>query len=150
MKITSKISRSDEIALGKFYVLAEHWKSDLEFYKDELNFLSSLINKYFLWLIKDQELPKIQLVAARLDKNVKTRAELSKKTINYMSDIKEMMDYSLKQGDKKLDKQLEEQHEKLEEDMTLFMKNFRALKKDIFSITEAVMEQEKVKRLISQ
>jgi len=32
------------------YFLTKHWKSDLLFYRDDLNFLDNLIDKYLIWI----------------------------------------------------------------------------------------------------
>jgi hypothetical protein len=36
----------------KLYILTEHWKSDLLFYKQDLKFLHHFIDKYFLRISK--------------------------------------------------------------------------------------------------
>ncbi|MFK5973327.1 MAG: hypothetical protein QM485_08600 [Flavobacteriaceae bacterium] len=43
----------------ELYVLTNHWKSDLLFYKDDLIFLHHLIDKYFIWITKKDNLTKV-------------------------------------------------------------------------------------------
>ena len=45
---------------SELYVLTEHWKSDLEFYKDDLRFLHHLIEKYFMWITKPENLDMVK------------------------------------------------------------------------------------------
>ncbi|WP_299524390.1 hypothetical protein [uncultured Lutibacter sp.] len=39
----------------ELYILTEHWKSDMLFYKEDLNFLNHLIDKYFIWISKKED-----------------------------------------------------------------------------------------------
>jgi uncharacterized protein (DUF3820 family) len=54
----------------QLYILAEHWKSDLEFYKDDLRFLHHLIDEYFVWFAH-KHLNEMRNLAGRLSKLVK-------------------------------------------------------------------------------
>ena len=38
----------------ELYILTKHWKSDLEFYKDDLRFLHNLVDKYLIWITKKE------------------------------------------------------------------------------------------------
>lgn len=42
------------------YVLTGHWKSDLEFYRDDLKFLQQLIDKYFIWMVRKENLDEVR------------------------------------------------------------------------------------------
>jgi hypothetical protein len=55
----------------QLYILAEHWKSDLEFYKDDLRFLHHLIDEYFVWFAHREHLNEMRNLAGRLSKLVK-------------------------------------------------------------------------------
>ena len=44
----------------EMYVLSEHWRSDLEFYKDDLLFLHHLVDKYFIWITKSENLELVK------------------------------------------------------------------------------------------
>lgn len=46
----------------ELYVLAEHWKSDLLFYKDDLRFLHHLIDKYFIWITKAENMAMVKAI----------------------------------------------------------------------------------------
>jgi hypothetical protein len=57
--------KSDYIGTANWqqlYALTEHWKSDMEFYKYEIQFLKQLINKYFIWLVEDERINKIRVL----------------------------------------------------------------------------------------
>ena len=43
----------------QLYILTEHWLSDLYFYRDDLRFLHHLIDNYFKWLTKAENINKV-------------------------------------------------------------------------------------------
>ena len=47
----------------ELYALGEHWQSDMAYYKDELKFLYHLVDKYFKWLMSDNDIRKVQAMA---------------------------------------------------------------------------------------
>ena len=126
------------------YIKAEHWKSDCEFYRDELNFLSSLINKYFIFLINGDELSKIQDLAVRITRTKQREEDLVKDIIDFMTGIKTNMT----EVNKVYFKEINEAEANLEEQMNDFIHVFKELKSDVFQITEKMLENDKVKRLI--
>ena len=44
----------------ELYVLTEHWRSDFQFYKDDLRFLHHLIDKYFMWITKPENFDLVE------------------------------------------------------------------------------------------
>ncbi len=50
----------------ELYVLTEHWKSDLLFYKDDLKFLHHLLDKYFIWITKTENLKAVQTIGQNI------------------------------------------------------------------------------------
>jgi hypothetical protein len=44
------------------YILTEHWKSDLLFYKNDLNFLDHLIDKYVIWITKREDVELVRTI----------------------------------------------------------------------------------------
>jgi hypothetical protein len=57
----------------ELHALATHWKSDMNFFEDELRFIDLLIDKYFRALIEQENIAKLKVVASKLGE-VKTRA----------------------------------------------------------------------------
>ena len=45
----------------QLYRLTEHWKSDLQFYNDDLIFLHHLIEKYFMWISRKENIDMVRL-----------------------------------------------------------------------------------------
>ena len=55
-----------EINWQELYILTDHWKSDLDFYKDDLRFLHHLIDKYIIWITKDDNLNMVKDIEKNL------------------------------------------------------------------------------------
>jgi hypothetical protein len=134
---------TEKILSGEAYVLAENWKADLEFYKDELNFLNSLINKYFVFLINDHQLKQIQNLVDQLVQNLNLHTELNRKIDQYMSTLQSI----ISEKPKTVDISVVNEHEKLEKDLMTFLASSKILKKKIFSIAEEMLEHKNVKKL---
>jgi hypothetical protein len=101
------------------YILAEHWKSDLEFYKDDLRFLHHLIDEYFVWFAHRE--------SKRNEKSGRSLVEISKKCdrilgkiSKHLSHLAELIDDPFKYDSHKF----RNEHEKLEFEMAHLSKDF--------------------------
>lgn len=128
------------------YVSVEHWKSDLAFYGDELNFLASVINKYFTLFMKDQEMEGIQKLAIRLKYTMQACSELSEQAEALISSLGS---FAAKEGKKGDSDMFKTQQMTLEKGIAAFISSYRALKRDIFTITEEILQKEKIKKLLT-
>ncbi|WP_282068995.1 hypothetical protein [Olleya namhaensis] len=129
-----------EATWEQLYVLTEHWKSDIEFYKQDLKFLHHLIDKYFLYLTKKENIDVIlevevsllevekqcSILLQRIDKHLHHLSALVEDPFTYVSD------------------KFREEHEQLEDDLSQFLKDFRKNRKEVFSITEHMMGGEEL------
>lgn len=66
----------------ELYVLTEHWKSNLLFYTDDLKFLNHLIDKYFMWMTKKENIDLVRETEVNLMETDKQCSSLLKKQIN--------------------------------------------------------------------
>lgn len=122
----------------ELHVLTDKWKSDLEFYNFELNFLHKLIDKYYIWLSNDELVNEVEAAARKIFSANKSRNTLTFETINHLRQIEGIMENEFK-----FDAQVfRDKHEQLEDGFTAFCKNFQMLKKDVFMLTEQVLETE--------
>lgn len=127
------------------YVLGEHWQSDIQFYKDELRFLDDLIGKYFIWMTKDENIASVKKMSIELHELREQINEVDGRLATHMHQLSEMMeDVMSKKGEG-----FRIEQEKLEDDLEDFAKEFRTLKKAIFTITEHVIESEKFQHLLT-
>lgn len=126
----------------QLYILTEHWKSDLQFYKDDLQFLHNLIDKYFIWLINKEHLDEMRNLASGLSEIGKNCDALLEKTSKHLIHLSELIDDSFKYDSHKF----RSEHEELENEIAAFVPKLRKIKKETFAVSEKVIEKE-VKRL---
>jgi len=126
----------------QLYILTEHWKSDLQFYKDDLRFLHHLIDKYFIWLTHKEHLDEMRDLVSGLSEIGKNCDLLIKKITEHQSHLAELIDAPFKYDSHKF----RTEHEELENEIASFIKKFRKIKKETFAVSEQVINKE-VKRL---
>ncbi len=124
----------------ELYMLTEHWKSDLEFYRDDLRFLHHLIDKYFIWITKRENLDMVKALKSGLfDMNTKCKDLLEKVNKHRIH-----LGYSVENSNKADAGVVKTEHEHLEEEIVAFVKSFRENRKEVFAITEHVIDSEKL------
>ncbi|MCB0430935.1 MAG: hypothetical protein H6585_08085 [Flavobacteriales bacterium] len=126
-------------------VLTERWQSNLDFYKDEIRFLHSLISKYFIWLTHEDNVSKVQQLAAKVSEVDKERGRLSQTVAKHMGHLTLLMENAYTHDEQTF----REEHAKLEDELSAFVKAFRSIKQEVFQVTERVIESEKLNRLIA-
>jgi len=124
------------------YVLTEHWKSDLLFYKDDLKFLDNLIEKYFMWLSKKENINQVKEIELSLVETNRQCFELLEKVNKHLINLAGLMDDPFKYDSH----QFRKEHQLLEDNISNFVKVFRKNRKNIFAITEYVIESEELAR----
>jgi hypothetical protein len=127
------------------YALSEHWLADLEFFKDELNFLDTLVGKYFLLMIKKESVDKIHTIATNISGLLKEQKVLNEKINKHLKDLSLLMENAFNTSEQ----WFRNDHVELEERLTEFTINFRNIKREIFKITEGVLENQKLQHLLN-
>lgn len=129
---------------GEMYILTEHWESDLKFYRDDLRFLHHLVDKYFIWITKSENLElvrELMLQVLQLEKDCKQlldnvqahKTELSKfSTDNHGQSIEEAVEH----------------HRDLRTSISNFVKSFRTNRTEVFRITEYIIDSEELSGLM--
>lgn len=132
--------------LQQLFLLTEHWQNDVAFYKDEFRFLYKLIDRYYIWLTNDEHIEAVRKMVKTV---VDVQHELTALSI-------ELSSHLIAIG-KRIDKSnaaaelvLREEHAQLEMKVGQFYRNFRMVKKEIFTITELVIESEKLQHLLEK
>lgn len=135
-----KEERLTKLQWENLYVLTNHWISDLEFYKDELRFLRNLINRYFKWLVQDENIARVEALTERLTRlNIQQR-EISDRVHKHLSKLRILAEYS-----PEMNRDFRDSHSSIEEQLATFVKSFRSLKKEVFALTEEVTESENLR-----
>ncbi|MCJ7468616.1 MAG: hypothetical protein MUO53_18205 [Maribacter sp.] len=130
----------------ELYVLTQHWKSDIEFYRDDLRFLHHLIDKYFIWIAKPENLILVQELKISLFELNKKSHDLLEKTGKHLLQLGYLMEEP-NNGDAGIIKM---EHEHLEVEITEFVKAFRRNRKEVFAITEFIIDSEKLASMVQQ
>ncbi|MGI9550235.1 MAG: hypothetical protein ACR2MT_03470 [Aurantibacter sp.] len=124
----------------ELYILTEHWRSDLQFYHDDLRFLHHLIDKYFMWIAKTENLDLVrELKKGLFDLNKKSN-DLLEKVNKHLIQLGHVVD-DPNIGDAGI---IKTEHEHLEEEFADFIKSFRQNRKEVFAITEYVIDSEEL------
>ncbi|WP_339840067.1 hypothetical protein [uncultured Maribacter sp.] len=128
----------------QLFILTEHWKSDLEFFKEDLEFLNHIISKYFIWISKKDNIDLVrEIEVGLLELNKKCDAIL-KQVNKHLHHLAELIDNPFAYDSHTF----RTEHEQLEDDIAMFVKDFRKNRKEVFTITEHVIDgEEMIKKL---
>lgn len=129
---------------GEMYILTEHWESDLKFYRDDLRFLHHLVDKYFIWITKSENLElvrELMLQVLQLEKDCK---KLMARVQEHKSELSK---FSMKTNVISLEDSVEH-HRELRNSISEFVKGFRANRIEVFRITEYVIDSEELSDLM--
>lgn len=129
-----------------FFLMTKHWISDLKFFADELRFLGSLIDKYFMSMIEGENLEAARLITGNLSKVEKRRETLEARFAKHMQHMTELVENPFPQNTQ----EYRDEHAILELTMADFVKDLRGLKTEIFQLTEKIIESEKARHLLGR
>ena len=128
----------------KLYVLSGHWRSDLEFYRDDLLFLHHLIDKYFMWITKSENLGVVKEIKKELfEMNIRNK-DLFEKVKKHIIQLGRLVE----DPNHKDASIVKTEHEHLEEEISDFVRSFRKNRKEVFKITEYVIDSEHLEQLM--
>jgi hypothetical protein len=130
----------------ELYVLTNHWKSDLLFYKDDLKFMHHLIDKYFIWITKKGNLKNVQKVGTAILDDSKDCDNLIKKVEEHLSHLANLIEEPFK-NDSGI---FRDEHQELEDDISIFTKAVRKNRKQLFEVTERVLDDEQLANLMEK
>lgn len=128
---------------NQVYILTKHWKSDLEFYDMDIQFLKRLIGKYFIWLDSDENIANLMKINLRLNLQLNEIEALQEEIGRHLAHLAERMDNPKEQQGLRIENDL------LEMRLANFIMAFKALKKEVMQTTEYVIEEEKLERFVA-
>lgn len=129
----------------ELYVLTEYWENDMEYYTDELRFLRNLVGKYLIWLLKDENIDKARSIYNRIKETEEEKEKIHEKIKKHLHHLTEL----IQDSDMKDEERFRNDHIELEEKVADLAKKFRSIKQEVFSITEHIMESEKLQHLLN-
>lgn len=131
--------------LERMHVVVEHWRSDLMFFKDEVDFFRKLIEKHFLWLIDGKHINVSQTLLAGLGKFEKRRFSITEKLNEHTRHLAGLSEnFFIYNG-----KECKREHDQLEEAMSEFTKDFRGIKQEAFTLAEKAINSAKARHLLT-
>ncbi len=130
----------------ELYVLTEHWKSDLLFYRDDLKFLHKLLQRYFIWITKEENLDAVRNLGQGILNDSKTCNDLLSKIKEHLSHLANIMDEPFKNDAH----EFRTEHEELEDYISQFIKGVRENRKKVFTLTEHVLDSEHLEHLLQR
>lgn len=143
-RIRPKSDYLHRATLEELYSLDEHWKSDMDYYKDEIKFLQDLTAKYYLWLEEEPEAEDLNKLIQSLRELNQTQEDLSAQVLKDMNEIEQLGENPFAYNEQGL----RDERVQLEEDITNFIYDLRIVKKSIFEATERVLSHEKLQHLL--
>jgi len=135
-----------EASWQDLYILTKHWKSDLLFYKDDLRFLDDLIDKYIIWISKEDDLESVNNIRKSIVKTTKECDLLLKGINKHLTHIEGLIEDAFKYDSHKF----RIEHQQLENDITIFLKTFRANRKEVFEVTKHLIESDELIRILTK
>lgn len=135
-----KGSFNHEAKPKELYALTQYWISDLEFYKNDLNFLNKLIDNYFIWIAKKEHIDMVREIEIGLIETAKLCMDLLEKVSKHRQRLgKWATDETLEES-----RLIRTEHEHLEDEIARFVKAFRKQRNETFRITEYVVSAEQL------
>lgn len=134
-----------EASWEELYHLTQHWQSEMEFYRDEIHFIYKLISKFFNRLLEQDDFRTLQLLIQKISD---TEEEFDEVEDNILEHLKHFE--ALIRNEFTRDEQLfRSEHEELENRVASLTNYYRLIKKEVFTITEAVLKSDKMKHLLT-
>lgn len=122
----------------ELYILTRHWKSDLEFYVEDLQFLQRLIGKYSIWIEKSQNSVAVSKLLSDLHQLSDNGRNILEKLQHHLEQLSELM-----RGDTGVNPEnFIKEHEVIEDEISQFVKGFRSNRKEVYRLTEEIMDSE--------
>jgi hypothetical protein len=124
--------------LEQMYARAEHWISDYAFFEDEINFLINLLDRYFIGVIVSDSLAT-ELLRSKAKKLLELdgeRESIAKQNKEMLSSIPKFLNNEVAFDPQ----ELREEYADIEKEQVGFLKRYRELKQEIFSLSKELQK----------
>ncbi|MEL6811341.1 MAG: hypothetical protein AAFP76_08415 [Bacteroidota bacterium] len=126
----------------ELYALTRHWKSDMEFYRDDLRFLHKLIDRYFIWITKEENVDSVRKIENGLLNLERRCRDLLAKVSKHLSQLGRVIE----EPEMDMSHIFQVEHGHLEDALAVFVKDVRQHRKEVFRITELVADSEQLRK----
>lgn len=144
LRIRPKSNYLAEADWQELYQLTEYWKRDVRFYEDELNFLLRLTDRYFLFFVDDEKIWRMQIMVKKLNEAIKKQENLARKIRVHLAYLAGLAENPFAHDAYAF----REEHIRLEDELANFTLYVREAKREVFALTEEVMQAEKFRHLL--
>jgi hypothetical protein len=125
--------------LANLYTLNKTWLSEINFLDDEMKFMSDLLDKFFINLIQEEHINRIQLIKMQLVTLGMVRKNIKQDILRHQVNIEE----KINNVSSKSDGFLELEDERMGDELADLQKNFKHVKSEIFNISRAILQNKK-------
>lgn len=122
----------------KMYVLIRHWRSDLEFYLEDLQFLTKLVKKYSIWVNRKDNSEEVEKMSAELQDIISQGRSLKERLEQTQNKLAGLIEKKSGNSEATVIKE----YGSLENEIAEFVKNFRANRRNVFKVSEKVLDSE--------
>jgi len=142
-KFTSKNYLDKNELWYPLFVLTNHWKSDVEFYREDLRFLLHLMDTYAIWISKSENVKMVEELKNKL-RHLKATA---KNLIAKISTHNLQLGYLVEDSFKVDAETIKTNHEHLATELVEFVKQFRKNRKEVFATSKYILNNEELTNL---
>lgn len=138
------MSSQQDLELQHLYQLSKQQLSDLVFLDDEMKFIKSLLHKYFLPMMHDYHVNRIQLINSHLSQLHLVKANVTKDLLIHQGKLNSNINGL---GSQSVDF-LNLANGRVEDEIKDLNRSFRNIKKEVFTIYKDLINQEQVKAAV--
>lgn len=145
MKTKDNPSKIALLSVGYMHENSKNWLSELKFIKDEELFFDDLIKSYTLQLIGPKHyaetkefVDKLSMLHKKTDKLISMLKTHEKKLKIMVDDIEQP----------KEEETYREDHEWFSKNVSLFLKNYKTFKGQLFNLIKNILKEQKLKLLV--
>jgi len=146
LRIRPRSNYLQEANWRELYLLTKYWKSDIKYANYEINFFKGLIDKYFIWVKDKDQTIQVQHIANILTHLTSKLDNIDKTITKHLNYIRLFINSNFSRDEVAF----RVEHAILEDKIVGFANALRETKREIFNLTEEMLNNEKTNQLIDQ
>ena len=131
-KILSSTGFLHQFSVEELYVLTTHWQSDIVFFEQEISYFQSLITRYFLPNVEEQNVILIKSIANHFESLDLRKEQLKQTILEHQNRLSSLLDVTHVENEAEFNVL----HLNLEGKLFDFIKSLRQIKLEFFNATK--------------